>query len=67
MERLREHFKPEFLNRIDEVIIFRQLGLEQLRQIIKIQLEALRKLLADRKVTLVLDLSAEELLARRGL
>jgi ATP-dependent Clp protease ATP-binding subunit ClpB len=66
MERLREHFKPEFLNRIDEVIIFRQLGLEQLRQIIKIQLEALRKLLADRKVTLVLDPSAEELLAREG-
>jgi ATP-dependent Clp protease ATP-binding subunit ClpB len=66
MERLREHFKPEFLNRIDEVIIFRQLGLEQLRQIIKIQLEALRKLLADRKVTLVLDPSAEELLGREG-
>lgn len=66
MEQLRSHFKPEFLNRVDEVIIFRQLGLEQLRQIIKIQLEALRKMLADRKVMLVLDPSAEELLAREG-
>jgi ATP-dependent Clp protease ATP-binding subunit ClpB len=66
MEQLRGHFKPEFLNRVDEVIIFRQLGLEQLRQIIKIQLEALRQMLADRKVTLVLDPSAEELLAREG-
>jgi ATP-dependent Clp protease ATP-binding subunit ClpB len=66
MEQLREHFKPEFLNRLDEVIIFKQLGLEQLRQIIKIQLEALVKLLADRKVTLVLDPTAEELLAREG-
>jgi ATP-dependent Clp protease ATP-binding subunit ClpB len=66
MEQLREHFKPEFLNRVDEVIIFRQLGLDQIRQIIKIQLEALRQLLAERKVTLVLDPSAEELLARQG-
>jgi ATP-dependent Clp protease ATP-binding subunit ClpB len=66
MEQLRGHFKPEFLNRLDEVIIFKQLGLEQLRQIIKIQLEALVKLLADRKVTLVLDPTAEELLAREG-
>lgn len=66
MEQLRGHFKPEFLNRLDEIIIFKQLGLEQLRQIIKIQLEALVKLLADRKVTLVLDPSAEELLAREG-
>lgn len=66
MEQLRGHFKPEFLNRLDEVIIFKQLGLEQLRKIIKIQLEALVKLLADRKVSLVLDPSAEELLAREG-
>jgi ATP-dependent Clp protease ATP-binding subunit ClpB len=66
MEQLRAHFKPEFLNRVDEVIIFGKLGLEQLRQIIKIQLEALRKLLVERKINLVLDPSAEELLAREG-
>jgi ATP-dependent Clp protease ATP-binding subunit ClpB len=66
MEQLRAAFKPEFLNRVDEVIIFKQLGLEQLRQIIKVQLESLRRLLLDRKVNLVLDPSAEELLATAG-
>ena len=66
MERLRQAFKPEFLNRIDDIIIFRQLGLEELRQIIRIQLEALRRMLEERKVTLVLDPSAEELISREG-
>ncbi len=65
-EQLRQEFKPEFLNRIDDVIIFRRLSLADLRQIIKIQLEGLRKMLADRKINLVLDPSAEELLAREG-
>jgi ATP-dependent Clp protease ATP-binding subunit ClpB len=64
-EQLREAFKPEFLNRVDDVIIFRRLSLADLRQIIKIQLEGLRRMLADRKINLVLDPSAEELLARR--
>ena len=66
MNRLREAFKPEFLNRIDDIIIFRQLGLEQIRRIIKIQLEALRLNLEERKVQLILDPSAEELIAREG-
>lgn len=66
MEQLRDHFKPEFLNRIDDIIIFKRLGMEQLRQIIKIQLESLKRMLADRKITLTLDASAEELLAREG-
>jgi ATP-dependent Clp protease ATP-binding subunit ClpB len=66
MEQLRGAFKPEFLNRVDDIIIFKRLGLEQLRQIIKIQLESLRKLMEDRKITLTLDPSAEELLAREG-
>jgi ATP-dependent Clp protease ATP-binding subunit ClpB len=66
MEQLRAEFKPEFLNRIDDVIIFRRLGIEQLKQIIKIQLESLRQMLADRKINLVLDPTAEELLAREG-
>ena len=66
MEQLRAAFKPEFLNRVDDVIIFKRLGLEQLKQIIKIQLESLRRMLADRKINLVLDPSAEELLAREG-
>jgi ATP-dependent Clp protease ATP-binding subunit ClpB len=66
MERLRQAFKPEFLNRIDDIIIFRQLGIEELRRIIRIQLEALRRMLEERKVTLVLDPSAEELISREG-
>ena len=66
MERLRAAFKPEFLNRIDDIILFRRLGIEQLRSIIRIQLEALRALLADRKVTLSIDPSAEDLIAREG-
>jgi ATP-dependent Clp protease ATP-binding subunit ClpB len=66
MEHLRASFKPEFLNRIDDVIIFKRLGMEQLKQIIKIQLESLRRMLEDRKINLVLDPSAEELLAQEG-
>lgn len=66
LEQLRGQFKPEFLNRIDDIIIFKRLGIEQLREIIKIQLDALVKMLADRKITLVLDPSAEELLAKEG-
>ncbi|HWQ36447.1 MAG TPA: ATP-dependent chaperone ClpB [Blastocatellia bacterium] len=66
MEQLRSAFKPEFLNRVDDIIIFKRLGLEQLRQIIRIQLESLRKLMEERKITLTLDPSAEELLAREG-
>ena len=66
MDELRSAFKPEFLNRVDDVIIFKRLGLEELRRIIKIQLEGLRKMLAERKIDLRLDASAEELLAREG-
>ncbi|MEP7341396.1 MAG: ATP-dependent chaperone ClpB [Acidobacteriota bacterium] len=66
MSELRSQFKPEFLNRVDDIIIFKRLGLDQIRSIIKVQLEALRRMLADRKIALVLDASAEELLAREG-
>jgi ATP-dependent Clp protease ATP-binding subunit ClpB len=66
LEQLRIAFKPEFLNRVDDIIIFKRLGREQIKQIIKIQLEALRKMLAERQITLLLDPSAEELLTREG-
>jgi ATP-dependent Clp protease ATP-binding subunit ClpB len=66
MSELRAAFKPEFLNRVDDVIIFKSLGLDELRQIIKIQLESLRRMLAERKINLALDPTAEELLAREG-
>jgi ATP-dependent Clp protease ATP-binding subunit ClpB len=63
---LRSEFKPEFLNRVDDVIIFKSLGIEELRRIIKIQLGSLRRMLEERKIALTLDESAEELLAREG-
>jgi ATP-dependent Clp protease ATP-binding subunit ClpB len=66
LEELRAHFKPEFLNRIDDIVIFHQLSREQIEKIIDVQLERLRVLLAERHVTLVLEQSARELLAREG-
>ena len=65
-QELRAHFKPEFLNRIDDIVIFHQLSREQIVEIIDVQLERLRQMLADRNVTLVLDDSARALLAREG-
>ncbi|HZI17585.1 MAG TPA: ATP-dependent chaperone ClpB [Pyrinomonadaceae bacterium] len=66
LEVLRGHFKPEFLNRVDDIVIFRQLTREQIGEIIEVQLERLRRLLADRDMTLVLDDSARQLLIREG-
>ena len=65
-QELRLHFKPEFLNRIDDIVIFHQLSREQVAKIIEVQLERLRAMLADRNVTLVLDDSAKKLLMREG-
>ncbi len=66
LQELRLHFKPEFLNRIDDVVVFHQLSREQIGQIIEVQLERLRQMLTDRGVTLILDPSAKELLMREG-
>jgi ATP-dependent Clp protease ATP-binding subunit ClpB len=63
---LHEHFKPEFLNRIDDIVIFHRLSREQITQIIDVQLERLRSMLHDRNISLVLEDSARELLAREG-
>jgi ATP-dependent Clp protease ATP-binding subunit ClpB len=65
-EALRSTFKPEFLNRIDEIIIFHGLGPEQIDVIVDIQLERLRRRLAERRIELDLDAGARRLLARRG-
>ncbi|HYG78783.1 MAG TPA: AAA family ATPase, partial [Pyrinomonadaceae bacterium] len=65
-QELRENFKPEFLNRIDDIVIFHQLTREQIVEIIDVQLERLRSMLAERNITLVLDESARQLLAREG-
>jgi len=66
MAVLRDHFKPEFLNRVDEVIVFRALTKEQLASIVDIQLRRLEKRLAERKIALVVTDGARELLAERG-
>jgi len=66
MEELRGHLRPEFLNRIDEVIVFRPLSREQIGTIVEIQLERLRKQLADRKLTLELTEAAQEKLGEEG-
>ena len=63
---LREHFRPEFLNRVDEVIIFRPLTREQLAAIVDIQVDRVRKRLAERKISLVLTDAARALLVERG-
>ena len=65
-QELRLHFKPEFLNRIDDIVIFHQLSREQIVQIIDVQLERLRAMLSERGITLALDDSARQLLAREG-
>jgi ATP-dependent Clp protease ATP-binding subunit ClpB len=66
MEALRAHFKPEFLNRVDDVILFHQLGREHLDHIVEIQLGRLRKLLAERHIELELSAEAKRLLAEKG-
>ncbi len=66
MQALRRHFRPEFLNRIDEIIIFHGLTKEHLKQIVDIQIERLKKLMADRRLEIELTDAAKELLAEEG-
>jgi len=66
MQILREYFKPEFLNRIDDIVIFRQLTKENIDKIIDLQIERLQKLMAERDIKLILDTSAKELIAKHG-
>jgi ATP-dependent Clp protease ATP-binding subunit ClpB len=66
MDALREHFRPEFLNRIDEVIFFHPLGREHLKRIIDIQLAGVVKRLEERKIHIVLTDAAKELLVQEG-
>jgi ATP-dependent Clp protease ATP-binding subunit ClpB len=66
LQELRANFKPEFLNRIDDIVIFHQLSRDQIGQIIDVQLERLLAMLAERNIQLVLDDSARQLLAREG-
>jgi ATP-dependent Clp protease ATP-binding subunit ClpB len=66
LQVLRDHFKPEFLNRIDDIVVFHQLGKEQIATIIDVQLEKLRKMLDDRGIAIELDQSAKDLLVTEG-
>jgi ATP-dependent Clp protease ATP-binding subunit ClpB len=66
MESLRRTFRPEFLNRIDEIVTFQTLGPEQIHKIVDIQLGDLRKRLADRKIAISLSDSARDRLAEQG-
>jgi ATP-dependent Clp protease ATP-binding subunit ClpB len=66
LQVLRGHFKPEFLNRIDDIVVFKQLTRDQIATIIDVQLERLRKMLAERDVAIELDQSARDLLVQEG-
>jgi ATP-dependent Clp protease ATP-binding subunit ClpB len=66
MDALRQHFRPEFLNRVDEVIIFDRLTEDDLKKIVEIQLRRLTKRLEQQKITLDLSDSAKALIAREG-
>jgi ATP-dependent Clp protease ATP-binding subunit ClpB len=66
MNALQAHFKPEFLNRVDDIVLFNPLGREQLRKIVELRLEDLRRLLADRNISLELTDRAKELLFAEG-
>ena len=66
MADVRAHFRPEFLNRVDEIILFHRLKRDQMAHIVDIQMERLTKLLEDRKIALTLDPKAREWLAEKG-
>jgi len=66
MELLRQAFKPEFLNRVDDIIIFRPLSHEDIARIVDIQIKRVEKLLADRKLTIEVTPAAKQLLVAEG-
>lgn len=63
---MKQHFRPEFVNRIDDIVIFHSLKPEQIAQIVDIQLVRLQKLLSERKLTLTLTDGAKKFLAKHG-
>ena len=63
---LRGRFRPEFLNRVDETVLFKPLTLEEIERIVDLQMEGLRRRLADRRITLELGEPARALIARNG-
>ena len=66
MEAVRAHFRPEFLNRLDEILLFHRLDRRHMGGIVRIQLGRLTKMLAEREITLTVDEAATEWLAEAG-
>jgi ATP-dependent Clp protease ATP-binding subunit ClpB len=66
MAAVRAHFRPEFLNRVDEIILFHRLKREQMGRIVDIQIAHLQKLLEERKIAITLDGKARDWLADKG-
>jgi ATP-dependent Clp protease ATP-binding subunit ClpB len=66
MEAVRAHFKPEFLNRVDELIIFHGLGIEEIKAIVEIQVKKLEQRLLERRIQLKMTEKAKEWLAKEG-
>jgi len=66
MDALKNQFKPEFINRVDDIIIFHRLSIEQLKAIVDIQIEKMKKRLSERKITIQVTDSAKELIAQKG-
>jgi ATP-dependent Clp protease ATP-binding subunit ClpB len=66
MATVRAHFRPEFLNRVDEIILFHRLQKSEMGRIVEIQFARLQKLLEERKITLTLDDKARDWLAEKG-
>jgi ATP-dependent Clp protease ATP-binding subunit ClpA len=66
LAELKRHFRPEFLNRVDDVIIFQSLDEEELARIVEIQVRKLEKRLAQQNLTLELDAAARKFLAKEG-
>ena len=66
MDEVRAHFRPEFLNRVDEIVLFHRLRRQDMGRIVEIQLKRLEKLLEERKIVLDLDKDAIDWLANKG-
>jgi ATP-dependent Clp protease ATP-binding subunit ClpB len=66
LDELRRHFRPELLNRIDDIVVFRPLGKEQLRHIVELQLERVKRWLEEKKIFIDFTTEAEDLIAEEG-
>ena len=66
MDSLKETFRPEFLNRVDEIVVFEQLNHEQLLQIVNLMLDDTKKVLADKNITLEISEDAKKFLLEKG-